>query len=64
VRVIVEIQVKSSNPDNESRRKLVEEEEEDEYDRTGEYDIRLGVRAFPWFRGTSLYFLTPSPFAF
>jgi hypothetical protein len=38
--------VKSSNPDNEPRRKLVEEED-DEYDRTGEYDIRLGVRAFP-----------------
>jgi hypothetical protein len=39
--------VESSNPDNESCRNLVEEEE-DEYDRTEEYDIRLGVRAFPW----------------
>jgi hypothetical protein len=42
--------VESSNPDNESCRKLVKEEEEDEYDRMGEYNIRLGVRAVPCFQ--------------
>jgi len=40
--------VVSSNPDVESCRELVDEEDEDEYDQMGEYDIRLGVRAFPW----------------